>query len=153
MLKLSKKVDYGLVLLSDLHNGVAPASAREIAERYHLPAPMAANILKALASGGIVTSTRGALGGYVLARPASAISLADVVEALEGPLSLLDCTDHGGGCEHQPGCPTTNPIQRVHRRFQLFMAGYMLDEIFGKVLPRSDFAFVTAPTLQRGEAP
>jgi Rrf2 family protein len=152
MLRLSKKVDYGLVLLSDLHNGVAPLSAREIAERYRLPAPMAANILKALAAGGIVTSTRGAQGGYTLARPAHAISLADVVEALEGPLSLLDCTDHGSGCEHQSGCPTTTPIQRVQKRFRLFMAGYMLDEIFGKAGPKAGFGFefVTAPTLQRG---
>jgi Rrf2 family protein len=126
-----------------------------MAERYQLPQPMAANILKALASGGIVTSTRGAQGGYMLARPANAISLADVVEALEGPLSLLDCTDHGGGCEHQPGCPTTTPIQRVQKRFQLFMAGYMLDEIFGKAgsKPGFDFDFVTAPALQRGNTP
>jgi len=155
MLKLSKKVDYGLVLLSELHNGAAPASAREMAERYDLPQPMAANILKALCSGGIVTSTRGAQGGYALARSAQAISLADVVEALEGPLSLLDCTEQGGGCEHQSGCPTTTPIQRVQRRFRLFMAGYMLDEVFGKAPAKAGFGFdfAAAPTLQRGTAP
>jgi Rrf2 family protein len=152
MLKLSKKVDYGLVLLSELHNGAALASAREMAERYKLPQPMAANILKALAAGGIVTSTRGALGGYALARPANAISLADVVEALEGPLSLVDCTDHGSGCEHEAGCPTTNPIQRVQKRFRLFMSGFMLDEIFGKAAPKAGFDFVTGPTLQKGNA-
>jgi Rrf2 family protein len=153
MLKLSKKVDYGLVLLSELHNGSGPASAREMAERYRLPQPMAANILKALAAGGIVTSTRGAQGGYTLARSASEISLADVVEALEGPLSLLDCTEQGGGCEHQPACPTTTPIQRVARRFRLFMAGYMLDEVLGRAQPRTRFDFdLASHPMQEGGA-
>ena len=150
MLRLSKKVDYGLILLSELHGGASPLavsasglvdgssqSAREMAERHQLPLPMVANILKALTGAGILASTRGSQGGYTLARPASQISLADVVKALEGPLSLADCTDEETRCEHQPGCPTHDPIQRIHRRFELFMAGYMLDEIFGCPTPRS----------------
>ena len=75
MLKFSKKVDYGLILLSKLRNEPSSASAREIAARYRLPLPMVANILKQLTSAGILVSTRGAQGGYELARDASRISL------------------------------------------------------------------------------
>jgi Rrf2 family protein len=163
MLRLSKKVDYGLILLSELHGGAMPqaatglldgsaTSAREMAGRHQLPLPMVANILKALTGAGILASTRGAQGGYTLARPASTISLADIVRALEGPLSLTDCTDAETHCEYQPGCPTHDPIQRIHRRFELFMSGYMLDEIFGCPTPRP-FEFTLRPQAEKGRTP
>lgn len=163
MLRLTKKVDYGLILLSDLFGGAPPfaataapdgsaTSAREMAGRHQLPQPMVANILKALTAAGILTSTRGAQGGYALARPAGTISLADVVHALEGPGGLTDCTDGESHCEYLQGCPTHDPIQRIHRRFELFMAGYMLDEIFGCPTPRP-FEFTFRPPLEKGRTP
>jgi Rrf2 family protein len=136
MLKLSKKVDYGLIVLSRMRQRPEAASARELAERYRLPAHMVANILKQLAAAGILVSTRGALGGYVLARDAREISLADIVNALEGPISLVDCTSEDASCRHTALCPTHEPIQNVHRRFQEFMAGYTLDEIVGPRMAR-----------------
>ena len=131
MLRLSKKVDYGLILLSRLRQRPAAASAREMAERYQLPVHMVANILKQLTAAGILVSTRGAQGGYELARDASQISLADIVGALEGPISLVDCTAPEAACRHSALCPTHDPIQNVHRRFHEFMAQYKLDEIIG----------------------
>jgi len=131
MLKLSKKVDYGLILLSRMRQQPEAASARELAARYSLPVHMVANILKQLAAAGILVSTRGAQGGYVLARDARHISLADIVNALEGPIALVDCTSEDPSCRFSSNCPTHEPIQNVHRRFQEFMAGYTLDEIIG----------------------
>lgn len=131
MLKFSRKVDYGLILLSKLRNEPSSASAREIAARYRLPLPMVANILKQLTSAGILASTRGAQGGYELARDPAQISLADVVRALDGPFSLVDCTSEHLSCRFSAFCPTHDPIQKVHRRFQEFMAAYKIEEIIG----------------------
>jgi len=132
MLKLSKKIDYGLVLLSKLCQEGQPASAREIAARYDLPQPMVANILKALAGAGVLVSTRGAQGGYTLARPSEQVSLAEIVEALEGPFNLVDCVSDTDNCRFTDICPTYDPLQVVHRRFQNFMEGLSLAEIVGQ---------------------
>jgi Rrf2 family protein len=131
MMRLSKKIDYGLILLRDLSNGHGASSAREIAARYRLPASMAANILKELAGAGILASTRGALGGYVLQRNPGQVSLAEVVEALEGPFSLVDCVSDAACCQLSPVCPTHDPMQVVHRKFKDFMNQLSLEEIFG----------------------
>jgi len=131
MLKFSKKVDYGLILLSKLRNEPEAASAREIAERYNLPHPMVANILKQLTAAGILASTRGAQGGYELAHNPADISLADVVRALEGPFSLVDCTGGEALCKFSQFCPTHDPIQAVHKKFVEFMSMYKIDEIIG----------------------
>ncbi len=132
MFKLSKKVDYGLILLGRFYagrQGEHSSSARELAERFNLPQPMVANVLKDLAAGGILTSTRGVQGGYALARDAARISLWDVVQVLDGPFGLMECTGEAPSCERQDGCSMHNPIQRVHERFQQFMAGFTLEEI------------------------
>lgn len=131
MLRLSKKVDYGLVLLSKLCTERTSASAREIAQRYQLPLPMIANILKALAAAGVLASTRGAQGGYELARPAGRITLAQVVEALDGPFNLVDCVADEERCKFARVCPTHDPIQVVHHKFQSFMEELTLAEILG----------------------
>ncbi|HUJ75050.1 MAG TPA: Rrf2 family transcriptional regulator, partial [bacterium] len=137
MMKLSKKVDYGLILLSrlDAAQTLGSASAREMAEQQDLPQPMVASILKALTAAGILTSTRGVLGGYTLARDAASISLADVVQALDGPLNLLECTGGATDCTMLSRCPLHDPVQRVHQRFAEFMASYTLAEIFGRPAP------------------
>lgn len=131
MLKLSKKIDYGLVLLSKMATDPEPTSARELAARYRLPQPMVANILKALGSAGVLESTRGAQGGYRLARPARAVSLSEIVEALEGPFNLVDCVADEDGCQYTEFCPTHDPIQMVHQKFQTFMRDLSLAEIIG----------------------
>lgn len=135
MLKLSKKVDYGLILLSKLRHEPVSASAREMAARYRLPAPMVANILKQLASAGILVSTRGAQGGYELAHDPADISLADVVRALEGEFALVDCATAKTTCQYSDFCPTHDPIQAVHRKFLNFMSEYKIDEILGAPKP------------------
>ena len=144
MLKLSKKVDYALILLGRLHEGgQAPGaaslpaeSAREMAERHNLPQPMVANILKSLTAARILTSTRGAQGGYSLAREARRISLAELVEALDGPIGLMDCTQAATRCELESGCPMHSPIQRVQAKFREFMTAYTLADIFTEAEPR-----------------
>jgi len=178
MLKLSKKVDYALILLGRLHAwGACPGalgfpaaaerlsrgantaaerlprgantaaerlsrgpnnaeSAREMAERHNLPQAMVANILKSLTAARLLTSTRGAQGGYTLARDASRISLAELVEALDGPIGLMDCTHAETRCDMETGCPMHSPIQRVQAKFREFLMSYTLADIFAEAEPR-----------------
>lgn len=129
MMKLSKKVDYGLILLSNLERQPEHESAREMAGRFRLPLPMVANVLKTLTSAGILFSTRGAQGGYRLTKPSSQISLADVVRALDGPLALMDCTAAPDGCKLISHCPTHSPVQALQQKFQDFLEAVSLEEI------------------------
>ncbi len=160
MMKLSKKVDYALILLGRLHLGTtcpgalgtAAESAREMAERYNLPQPMVANILKSLTAARILTSTRGALGGYALARDARRISLADLVMALDGSIGLMDCTSAETTCELQSGCPMHSPIQRVQAKFREFLTSYTLADIFAQAEPRA-LQIALPPLPQAPQAP
>lgn len=100
MLSLTRKTDYALVALArlaaDSHNGSStPVSAREIAEAHGLPLPLMMNILKKLHRAGLISSTRGIHGGYILTHEPRAIRLTTVIEAIEGPLRVaVCCQDH-----------------------------------------------------------
>ena len=131
MLKLSKKVDYGLILLSRLSASGKPVSAREMAERDGLPLPMVANLLKALSGAEILISTRGAQGGYVLNRNPRSVTLAQVVQALDGPVHLVDCVEETDLCQYSGVCPNHSPFQRVQEKFQAFLEDLSLDEVLG----------------------
>jgi Rrf2 family protein len=91
--RLTAKSEYGLLALVDLacRADVGPVSAREIAERQGIPTKFLEQLCVSLRKAGLVTARRGAKGGFVLGRDASSISVLDVVEALEGPLSPSIC--------------------------------------------------------------
>ena len=101
MLRLSKKTDYGLLALQYLANEAPSgvASARAIAERYDIPVELLAKVLQHLARFGFVAAQKGAHGGYQLARPAASISLADIVEAIDGPLAITACGRKDEQCD------------------------------------------------------
>ena len=105
MLKIAKLTDYGTLLMSTLAlEPAAVLNAQELALRSHVAAPTVAKLLKLLVKGGLVESTRGAHGGYRLARSADDITVADVVSALEGPIAITACALHGGGCTIEGSC-------------------------------------------------
>jgi FeS assembly SUF system regulator len=116
MLRITKTTDYGIILLTEL--AAAPVrvfSATELASEALIPAPMASKILKQLTREGILDSRRGARGGYVLARPPELISVAQIIDALEGPIALTECIALGPGeCEQEPVCPTRTNWQRIN---------------------------------------
>jgi Rrf2 family protein len=116
MLKLSKKVDYGLISLMHLarHGDQSSWSAREIAETYDLPVGLLAKVLQKLGRKGLVVSTQGTKGGYTLGRPAEQISAAAVVEAIDGPVSLAQCFSSEGSCVQFAKCNLKSPLQRLN---------------------------------------
>jgi FeS assembly SUF system regulator len=124
MLRMSKLTDYGLVLLTHMaqEGTEPPRTAQGLAERSGVPTPTVSKILKELSKTGIVISQRGRHGGYTLARPADQISVAAVIEALEGPVALTECSGTEGGCSLEPTCVARarwGPISRaIHRTLQ-----------------------------------
>jgi FeS assembly SUF system regulator len=106
MLRLSKLTDYAVVVLIRLSHGEAVQTSPGIAAGIGLPEPTVAKVLKALAYSGLVSSQRGARGGYRLARPLAAIPVTDVVAAIDGPIALTACVEgSGAGCEAERLCP------------------------------------------------
>lgn len=118
MLRLSKKTDYGLLALQYLATEASAgvASTRAIAERYDIPVELLAKVLQHLARRGFVAAQKGAHGGYHLARPAAAISLAEVVQAIDGPLAITACGREEERCEQFGSCSVRDPLSRVKDR-------------------------------------
>lgn len=129
MLRLSKKTDYALILLSYLHDEVIPLSANDLSERSGLPAPMVANILKELGSSGLIQSSRGQNGGYLLTKAPHEISVAEVLRIIDQPFSLVECAHEPCQCEMQPQCPTRHPLLALHTEIQSFLEKFTLDQI------------------------
>jgi FeS assembly SUF system regulator len=132
MLRMSKLTDYGIVLLTHLAREGAPVmqTAQELASASRVPLPTVSKILKELCRGGLVVSHRGRRGGYSLSRPATTISVAQIVEALEGPVGLTECSTHAGSCSLEPTCvarthwgPISRAIQRTLSRLPLSALG------------------------------
>ena len=132
MLRMSKLTDYGLVLLTHMAQEGAPAmrTAQDLAGRSQVPLPTTSKLLKELSKAGIVVSHRGRHGGYSLARPPHQISVAAVVEALEGPVALTECSTVAGGCSLEAVCvarghwgPISKAIHRTLQRLPLTALG------------------------------
>ena len=96
-MRLSSMADYAVVTMSAAarHCGMVRVSAAQLAEETGLPAATVQKLVSKLSAAGLLRASRGAGGGLKLARPAAAISLADIVEAVEGPIALTACVEQG----------------------------------------------------------
>src|SRR5260370_25600133 len=101
MLRLSKKADYALMAMKHLavRRAAGSSSAREIAELYDIPIELMAKVLQRLVRRGLLGSHQGTRGGYQLARPPTHISVADVIQAIHGPVTVTACSTEGRQCE------------------------------------------------------
>ena len=120
MLRLSKKTDYAIILLTHLGEVGDHVSAQKVAAHYQLPYPMVANILKQMVSSGLIESTRGQRGGYVLARSADEIKLSEIIEVIDSPFSLVECVHDDDLCKIYQCCPTQRPLIALHNKIQQF---------------------------------
>lgn len=115
MLRISRLTDYATVILAALAE--APERVQTsacLAEQTKLALPTVSKLLKQLQRAGLVASTRGLRGGYQLARPATEISAADILDALEGPFAITDCASGHGQCELEKSCRVGNAWQRLN---------------------------------------
>lgn len=143
-LTLSRKSDYALVALSELvrarsHNG-GPMSARTLSEQFSLPHHLLTNVLKDLHRADIVDSRRGAQGGYFLSRHPADISLKEIIESLEGPVSVTLCAEdeevtetsdeeNCGTCQIHTVCPISSPMQKLNLLFRDFLGQISLKSL------------------------
>jgi Rrf2 family protein len=118
MLRLSKKADYALIAMKHLAlRGDGSSSAREIASLYDIPIELLAKILQRLVRRGLLVSQQGTRGGYQLARVPLLISVADVIQAIDGPVTVTACsTAEGSNCEQFAKCNVRDPLWRVRER-------------------------------------
>lgn len=115
MLRVSRLADYATSLMACLgKDPEAVTSAVDLAECLELEPPTVSKLLKMLAKAGLVESFRGAHGGYRLARAAGDISVADVVEAVDGPIGLTDCGVRGRYCGREARCGVRGNWQRIN---------------------------------------
>ena len=137
MLSLSKRADYALLALSHLAAVQADTPARlvntkEIAEQYEIPAELLAKLLQTLAKNGIVASHPGPTGGYRLLRAPNAISVAEVVAAIDGPLAILPCSNgQGDTCKQFSRCTIRDPMHEIERRVKNLLTEITLADVGG----------------------
>lgn len=116
MLRLSKLTDYGTLILAELAAGRhGVASAGQVADATHLAQPTVRKLLKSLGRAGLVVSERGVQGGYALARSPEQISAADIIDALEGPVAITECSSADGACDLESYCRVGHAWQKINR--------------------------------------
>ena len=139
MLRLTKKADYGLMALKYLAEQVQPAngrlahsasaSAKGIAEAYHIPPQLLAKILQTLTRAGILVSTAGTNGGYSLARPAADINAFEVIRAIDGPLFITSCITIHGTCDLHGTCTIKEPLRKVNDSIKDMLSGLTIADL------------------------
>ena|ERR1700761_1468841 len=136
MLRLTKKADYGLMALkylaeqAEVGSGTpVAASAKAIADAYHIPPQLLAKILQTLTRGGILVSTAGTNGGYSLARPASEINAFEVIRAIDGPLFITSCITIHGTCDLHGTCTIKEPLRKVNDSIKDMLSGLSIADL------------------------
>ena len=136
MLRVTKLTDYASVVLTVLASDPAAVlSASELAERAGLEVPTVAKLLKPLAQAGLVEGFRGANGGYKLARDAADISLVEIVEAMEGPLGMTECSVHAGQGGIEDSCGVRANWRRINDVVADALRGVSLAQMLGPMPP------------------
>jgi len=138
MLRLSKLTDYAVVVLVRLSDDDEVQTSPSIAASTGIPEPTVAKVLKALASAGLVSSRRGARGGYRLERTLGEIPVSDVIAAIDGPVALAACVEGSGlECEAEPQCPVRGRWTRVNTAIHDALSSITLADMQDTVvLPR-----------------
>ncbi len=145
MLSMSKRADYALLALS--HLAVMQAgeperlvNTKDLAEQYEIPVELLAKILQTLAKNGIVASHPGPTGGYRLQRAPAAISVAEIISVLDGPLALLQCSNgHGDTCKQFSRCTIRDPLAEIERRVKNLLQDITLADISGPAPDGADW--------------
>ena len=132
MLRMSKLADYAALMLATMaEHPQAHRTAAELAEETGISPPTVSKLLKTLAHAGLVVSRRGARGGYSLARAPGEISAVDVIEAIEGPLAVTECTLATGLCELETTCQLSSQWQHLSVAVRRALAEITLEDLIG----------------------
>jgi len=146
VLRISRLTDYGTVVLAHLaRDDAGPVSAAGVATATGIALPTVSKLLKALAKAEIVTSTRGSHGGYELARDARAISASDVIDALDGPVSITECSASDSHCDLESVCNVGGAWQRINVAIRRALDEISLADLLRSRSPVPRFEFAGLP--------
>jgi Rrf2 family transcriptional regulator, cysteine metabolism repressor len=137
MLRFTKRADYGLMAIHyiAIHEEVGPVSAKKIADEFGIPAELLAKILQRLAKEGLITSQNGPKGGYALALRPVAITVGQVVRALEGPIGIVECYETGTDCPQMARCNLRRPVQKIQTAITHMLDTMSLAELTSDDVP------------------
>jgi FeS assembly SUF system regulator len=139
MLRLSKLSDYGTVIMAHMAREPARSySASELAEAVSLGRPTVTKLLKLLAHEQLLVSQRGAKGGYTLARTPAEISIAQIIDAVDGRFGVTECSASAGLCTQETVCGVRANWQRINRVIRDTLASVTLGELAGPPLAFGD---------------
>ncbi|MFU7527053.1 SUF system Fe-S cluster assembly regulator [Qipengyuania sp. ASV99] len=129
-MRLSNLADYAVITMCQAaaHCGNGRVSAAELASETGLPVPTVQRLVSRLTAAGLLRSLRGAGGGLQLGRPAAAITIADIVEAVEGPIALTACIEEGA-CDHEIGCTMKPHWPIINQKLRAALAEITLDQL------------------------
>lgn len=139
MLKLTKKIDYGLLAIAYIagNYGERVVNTKEIAETYGIPVELLAKILQRMVKGGLITSISGPKGGYALSMSPSRITVAQIIEALEGDLNILGCSEETHSkCFQFERCNIRTPMQKLEYRILELLQKTTLEELMESFLAK-----------------
>lgn len=130
-MKLTMKGDYGLRAMLDMaaYYGQGPIESADIARRQYIPEQYLDQILMALRKEGLVKSVRGPKGGHMLAKPPSQISMAQVMQALEGYVPPMECLPNPDFCKLSPGCALRGVWQQIDEMTQRILTSTTIEEL------------------------
>jgi Rrf2 family protein len=154
MLRLSKKADYALIAMNHLArtqgSPCASTSARDIAERYDIPIELMAKVLQRLVRTGLLVSTQGTRGGYMLSRPPVSISVADVIQAIDGPFTVTACSTDKHDCEQYSKCNVRGPLWQIRERIVATLGMVSIAEMAAESEPATAVAAELAVVRRSG---
>ncbi len=140
-MRMSKLADYSTVVMTYMaRDPAALHSAHEVSQRVRVALPTVSKIFKILAKEGLVVSTRGVKGGYLLARAPEKISIAEIIDAVEGRISLTECSHHAGLCVQEAHCSVRGNWQRINAAVRRALEGVSLADMSRPIMRKVDVA-------------
>jgi Rrf2 family transcriptional regulator, cysteine metabolism repressor len=136
-MKITSRTEYGLraMVFLAMSGGERPVPLSEIAGAESIPAPFLERILATLRNAELVQTTRGASGGYALARQPCEVTVADIVTALEGPLALVDCLPGDTNCPRAENCASRVVWRRLDEAISGALGAITLNDLIAEVVP------------------
>lgn len=135
MLRLTREAEYGLLAMAFI--AARPdgqlAYRREIAEHHNIPREFLAKVLQKLSKKGVIKSHRGTRGGYRLVRGPAEVSLAEIVQAVDGPMALVECARQGGDCPQFDGCTLREALWELQDNLLKVLESVTLADLAGRL--------------------
>ena len=131
MMRINKLTDYGIIIMTEIATmgSMKVHTAKEISKRTNIPLPTVTSLLKKLSSEELLISQRGNQGGYALAESSSTISIATIIESIEGPIALTECSTNECACSYESKCSVEVPWQKINKTVKSALEEIKLNEM------------------------